>query len=126
MAVHAGTRSTMNQAVPTSDLSSDPRNAQDRLRTTHPLEYPGPSIPGLDVSLSTVAVTVIAAAFAIAFGLWLGGRGQKKQAVSMPTVNRAALAVEMAPVLARLMRSPAIRAYVLRMAIRSLTRKVTG
>ena len=116
----------MNQAVPMSDLSSDPRNDGDRLRATQPLEYPGPSIPGLDWNLSTVAAAVIAAAFAIAFGLWLGGRGKKKAAMPLPSVNRGALAVEMAPVIARLMKSPAIRAYVLRMAVRSLTRKVTG
>ena len=127
MAVHAGTRSTMNQAIPMSDRSSDPRNAQDRLRATQPLEYPGPSIPGLDWSLSTVAAAVIAAAFAIAFGLWLGGRGRKKApVVPLPSVNKAELAVELAPVIARLMKSPAIRAYVLRMLVRSLTRKVTG
>jgi len=114
----------MNQAVPLSDLSSDPRNAQDRLRATQPLEYPGPSIPGLDWSLSTVAAAVIAAAFAIAFGVWLGGRGRKQApAVPLPSVNKAHLAVEMAPVLARLMKSPAIRAYILRMALRSLTRR---
>src|SRR3712207_9568677 len=108
MAVHAGTRSTMNQAVPMSDLSSDPRNEQDRLRATQPLEYPGPSIPGLDWSPSTVAAAVIAAAFAIAFGVWLGGRGRKQApAVPLPSVNKAQLAVEMAPVLARLMKSPA-------------------
>jgi hypothetical protein len=117
----------MNQAVPMSDLSSDPRNAQDRLRATQPLEYPGPWIPGLDWSLSTVAAVVIAAAFAITFGLWLGGRGRKKApGVPLPSVNKAELAVELAPVIARLMKSPAIRAYVLRMLVRSLTRKVTG
>ena len=126
MAVRAGARSTMNQAIPQSDLSSDPRNAQDRLRATQPLEYPGPSLPGLGWSLSTVAAAVIAAAFAIAFGLWLGGRGQKRAAVPVPSLNRAELAVELAPVIARLMRSPAIRAYILRMALRSVTRKVTG
>ncbi len=127
MAVHAGTRSTMNQAVPMSDLSSDPRNERDRLRATQPLEYPGPSIPGLDWSLSTVAAAVIAAAFAIAFGLWLGGRG-RKQAPAVParSVIQAELAVEMAPVVARLMRNPAIRAYILRMLMQSLTRKVRG
>ncbi len=127
MAVHAGARSTMSQAIPMSDLSSDPRNAQDRLRATQPIEYPGPSIPGLDWSLSTVAVAVIAAAFAIAFGLWLGGRGRKKApVVPLPSVYEAELAGELAPVVAREMRSPAIRAYILRMLLRSLTRKVTG
>ena len=126
MAVHAGTRSTMNQAIPMSDLSSDPRDAQDRARAQRPLEYPGPSIPGLNWSLSTVAAAVIAAAFAVAFGLWLGGRGRKKPPVPAPSVNRAELAVELAPVVARLMRSPAIRAYVMRMLIRSLARKVGG
>jgi hypothetical protein len=44
--------------------------------------------------------------------------------VSLPSVNKAELAVEMAPVLARLMKSPAIRAYILRMLMQSLTRKV--
>ena len=127
MAVPAGTGSTMNQAIPHSDLSSDPRNARDRLRAQQPLEYPGPSIPGLDWNLSTVAAAVIAAAFAIAFGLWLGGRGQKKVVIPVaPSVNRAQLAVEMAPVAARLLRSPAIRAYALRMLIRSLSRKISG
>ena len=117
----------MSQAVPMSDLSSDPRNAKDRLRATQPLEYPGPSIPGLDWSLGTVAAAVIAAGFAIAFGLWLAGRGrQQAPVVVLPSVNKADLAVELAPVIARLMRSPAIRAYVLKMLIRSATRKVTG
>ena len=126
MAASAGTRSTMNQAVPLSDLSSDPRNAEDQLRARQPLEYPGPSIPGLSWDISTVALTVIVTAFAIAFGLWLGGRGKQQPTLPIPSVNRGELAVEMAPVLARLMRSPAIRAYVLRMMLRSLTRKVTG
>ncbi len=114
----------MNQAVPLSDLSSDPRNEEDRLRATQPLEYPGPSIPGLDWSLSTVAAAVIAAAFAIAFGVWLGGRGRKQvRTVPVRSVNQAELAVELAPVIARLMKNPAIRAYILRMALRSLTRR---
>ena len=117
----------MSQAIPQSDLSSDPRDAGDRQRAQQPLEYPSPSlIPGLDWNLSTVVAAIVAAAFAIAFGLWLGGRRKKQPSLPVSSVNRAELAAELAPVVARLMRSPAIRAYVLRMAIRSLKNKVTG
>ena len=127
MAVHAGTGSTMNQAIPQSDLSSDPRNAQDRLRAQQSLEYPGPSIPGLGWDMTTAVGAAIAAVLAIAIGLWLGGRGKQRQVRAVvPPINRAALAAELAPVGVRLMRNPAIRAYVLRMLIRSLTRKVRG
>lgn len=127
MAVHAGTESTRNQAFPHSDLSSDPRNARDRLRAQRPLEYPGPSIPGLGWDMTTAAGAAIAALLTIAIGLWLGGRGKQRPVrVVVPPVNRARLAAELAPVGARLMRNPAIRAYVLRMLIRSLSRKVRG
>jgi hypothetical protein len=116
----------MNRAIPQSDLSSDPRNVRDRLRAQQSLEYPGPSIPGLGWNMSTAATAAIAAVLAIAIGLWLGGRGKKQPKLLVPAVSRAELAAELAPVGLRLMRNPAIRAYVLRMLIRSLTRKVTG
>lgn len=127
MATHAGTGSTMSQAIPQSDLSSDPRNADDRLRAQQPLEYPGPSIPRLGWDVTTAATAAIAAVLAIAIGLWLGGRGRKRRTVRVAApVNRAELAVQLAPVAARLLRNPAIRAYVLRMLIQSMARRVRG
>ena len=127
MAAHAGTGSTMSQAYPHSDLSSDPRNVRDRLRARRPLEYPGPSIPGLGWDVPTAVAAAVAVLLAIAIGAWLGGRGKKQPPIAVvPSVNRAELAAELAPVVARLVRSPAIRAYLLRMLIRSLRRKLGG
>jgi len=127
MAVSAEMGSTMSENGAPSDLSSDPRNAQDRLRAQQPLEYPGPSIPVLGWDMATAVAAAVAAIIAIAIGLWLGGRSRKKSVPSIvPSVNRAELAFEFAPVALKLLQSPAIRAYALRMVMKSLARKLPG
>lgn len=116
----------MSQAVPFSDLSSDPRGEQDRLRAQPPYEFPGSSPSFVESNLSTIVASVAAAVVALLIGLWLAGVGRKKRPAMLPSMNRAELAYEFAPVAAKLLSSPAIRAYLLRLAVRSLTRKITG
>ncbi len=119
--------STMSSATSPSDLSTDPRAAEDRRRAQNPLGYPGPSIFGIGLDTGTLIAAIAASLLAITLAIWLAGRGRKKPRVSVaPAVNPAELTAELAPVALKVMQSPAIRAYLARMLIRSITRKVTG
>jgi len=117
----------MSQAIPFSDLSSDPRNDPDRVGLRQPLDYPGSTTSFMESNMNTIVASVAAATIALLLGLWLAGRGQTKKAPPvLPRVNRAELAFEFAPIAAKLLQSPAIRAYIMKLALRSVTRKFTG
>jgi hypothetical protein len=131
MAATAGMGTTMETTSTASDLSTDPRDTDDRLRAQSPLEYPAPPGPAAwdlgSWDQGTLVFGALAATLAVVVGAWLGGRRPKRKAPTLlPSVNKAELAVEFAPIAMRLMQNPAIRAYVLRMLLRSLARKVGG